>query len=66
MLKYFRFSSLASHYKDLHLSDYTDEYLESNDLRFNATAKRIAEGWQTYSLLEIKQRYNIPGCLKFL
>ena len=56
-----RFSGLASHYKDLHLSDYDDEYLDNEDERLCPVAKRIAEGWLTYSLIEIKQRYNIRG-----
>ena len=56
-----RFSALASHYKDFHLFDFNDEYLDSSEERLNPTAKRIAEGWLTYSLVEMKQRYNIPG-----
>ena len=56
-----RFSALASHYKDLHLFDFDDEYLESSNERLSPAAKRIAEGWLTYSLVELKQRYNIPG-----
>jgi hypothetical protein len=43
------------------LCDYEDDYLEASGERLNPTAKRIAEGWLTYSLIEIKQRYNIPG-----
>ena len=58
-----RFSALASHYKDFHLSDFSDEYLASSEERLNPTAKRIAEGWLTYSLVELKQRYNIPGII---
>ena len=56
-----RFSGLAAHYKDLHLGDFDDAYLESSGERLNPTAKRIAEGWLCYSLVEIKQRYNIRG-----
>ena len=57
----FRFAGLSAHYKDLHLADFDDLYLESSDERLNPTAKRIAEGWLTYSLIELKQRYNICG-----
>ena len=62
-VKNYRFSALASHYKDLHLFKFDDEYLEASDERLNPTAKRITEGWLTYSLVELKQRYNIPGPL---
>ena len=56
-----RFSALASHYKDFHLFNYEDEYLDNSGEWLTPTAERIAEGWLTYSLLEIKQRYNILG-----
>ena len=57
----FRFSSLADQYKDLHLSAFDDQFLDDSDERLNPTSKRITEGWLIYSLIEIKQRYNIPG-----
>ena len=60
------FSGLAAHYKDLHLSDFDDSYLESSTDRMSPTAKRITEGWLTYSLVEIMQRYNIRGKFSFL
>ena len=46
-----RFSALASHYKDLHLFDFDDEYLESSNERLSPAAKRI----------ELKQRHKLPG-----
>ena len=58
-----RFSALSAKYKDFHLADYLDEELEASSDRFQPTAKRITEGWLTYSLLELKQRYNIPGLI---
>ena len=59
------FSALAAHYKDFHLSGFDDEYLDLSTERLSPTAKRIAEGWLTYSLVELKQRYNIPGSFFF-
>ena len=58
---YFSFSALSSHFRDLHLFNFDDEKLDSSNDRQTPTAKRIAEGWMTYSLVEIKQRYNIKG-----
>ena len=58
---FLRFSALAEQYKDLHLSGFDDNYLDSSTERLSPTAKRIAEGWLSYSLLELKQRYNISG-----
>ena len=55
------FSALSSHFKDLHLFSFDDEELLTSNDRLTPTAKRIAEGWIAYSLVEIKQRYNIPG-----
>ena len=43
------------------MSAFDDEELESSNERLTPTAKRITEGWITYSLVEIKQRYNIAG-----
>ena len=58
-----RFSSLAEQFKDLHLSEYSNEFLGNSDERLSPTAKRIAEGWFQYSFIELKQRYNISGWL---
>ena len=55
------FSALSSHFKDLHLFSFDDEELETSKDRLTPTAKRISEGWIAYSLVEIKQRYNISG-----
>ena len=57
--------ALAEQYKDLHLSGFDDAYLDSSTERLSPTAKRITEGWLCYSLVELKQRYNISGWLKF-
>ena len=57
----FSFAALSSHFKDLHLSSYDDDDLSNDKDRLTPTAKRIAEGWITYSLVEIKQRYNLRG-----
>ena len=56
-----RFSSLAEQFKDLHLGDFSNEYLGNSDERLSPTAKRIAEGWLQYSFIELKQRYDISG-----
>jgi hypothetical protein len=45
----------------LHLFSFDDEELLTSNDRLTPTAKRIAEGWIAYSLVEIKQRYNISG-----
>ena len=40
---------------------FDDEELAANNDRLTPTAKRITEGWIAYSLVELKQRYNIAG-----
>ena len=57
----FSFSALSAHFKDLHLFNFNEEELEASKERLTPTAKRITEGWITYSLVEIMQRYGIRG-----
>ena len=55
---------MANHYHDFYLGNYTDLELEkasSQKERLQICEKRLSEGWMLYSLLEIKQRYQIPG-----
>ena len=61
MIFFGSFSALSAHFKDLNLSSFDDEELQTGPDRLSPTAKRIAEGWICYSLIEIKQRYNISG-----
>ena len=63
-MHFIRFSALSTHFKDFHLFEYEDDHLERDNERLTPTAKRITEGWLTYSLLEIKQHYNIQGIRK--
>ena len=60
------FSAMANHYHDFYLGNYTDLELEkasSQKERVQICEKRLSEGWMLYSLLEIKQRYQIPGII---
>ena len=59
---------MASHYEDFHLEEQDSHDNEDKDKdkkdseeRLSPTAKRLAEGWYLYSLLEMKQRYLIEG-----
>ena len=58
---------MASHYEDFHNGgvlleeDLCDEDNDDDDERLSPAAKRLAEGWYLYSLIELKQRYLIRG-----
>ena len=56
------FSGIAKKYFNFHLGEYSDEELKkarSEEDRIAVCEKRLSAGWFTYSLIEMKQRFQI-------